>query len=59
MSQGPDLRVDYDVAAALRHEGLKPQDYDEICRRLQRAPNRVELGMFGVMWSEHLSLIHI
>ena len=53
VSQGPDLRVDYDVAAALRHEGLKPHDYDEICRRLQRAPNRVELGMFGVMWSEH------
>ena len=53
MCQGPDLRVDYDVAAALRHEGLKPDDYDEICRRLQRAPNRVELGMFGVMWSEH------
>ena len=53
MCEGPDLRVDYDVAAALRHEGLKPHDYDEICRRLQRAPNRVELGMFGVMWSEH------
>ena len=39
--------------AALRQEGLKPRDWDEICRRLGRAPNRVELGMFGVMWSEH------
>ena len=43
----------YDAAAALRQEGLKPKDWDEICRRLGRAPNRVELGMFGVMWSEH------
>ncbi|MCX5926961.1 MAG: glucan biosynthesis protein, partial [Cyanobium sp. LacPavin_0920_WC12_MAG_63_22] len=24
-----------------------------MCRRLGRAPNRAELGMFGVMWSEH------
>ena len=39
--------------AALRQEGLKPRDWEEICRRLGRAPNRVELGMFGVMWSEH------
>lgn len=43
----------YDAAAALKQEGLKPRDWDEICRRLGRAPNRVELGMFGVMWSEH------
>ncbi len=43
----------YDAAAALRQEGLKPRDWDEICRRLGREPNRVELGMFGVMWSEH------
>ncbi|WP_320675856.1 phosphoribosylformylglycinamidine synthase subunit PurL [Prochlorococcus sp. MIT 1300] len=45
--------VEYNVEQALRQEGLKPQDYDEICRRLNRQPNRVELGMFGVMWSEH------
>ncbi|MEB3266865.1 MAG: phosphoribosylformylglycinamidine synthase subunit PurL [Cyanobacteriota bacterium] len=44
---------DYDVAAALRKENLSQADYDEICRRLGRAPNRAELGMFGVMWSEH------
>ena len=43
----------YDVAAALKQEGLKPSDWDEICRRLGREPNRAELGMFGVMWSEH------
>ncbi|WAL59698.1 phosphoribosylformylglycinamidine synthase subunit PurL [Thermocoleostomius sinensis] len=34
-------------------EGLKPDEYEEIVRRLGRHPNRAELGMFGVMWSEH------
>jgi phosphoribosylformylglycinamidine synthase subunit PurL len=34
-------------------EGLKPGEYEEIVRRLGRHPNRAELGMFGVMWSEH------
>ena len=43
----------YDVTAALKQEGLKSTDWDEICRRLGREPNRAELGMFGVMWSEH------
>jgi phosphoribosylformylglycinamidine synthase II len=38
---------------ALRKENLSQADYQEICRRLGRAPNRAELGMFGVMWSEH------
>ncbi len=45
--------VEYDVSASLREEGLKQSDYLEICRRLKRPPNRNELGMFGVMWSEH------
>ena len=45
--------VEYDVTYALEQEGLKQSDYVEICRRLNRAPNRNELGMFGVMWSEH------
>jgi phosphoribosylformylglycinamidine synthase II len=44
---------DYPVSEALRKENLSQADYDEICRRLGRAPNRAELGMFGVMWSEH------
>ncbi|MEH2272702.1 MAG: phosphoribosylformylglycinamidine synthase subunit PurL [Nostoc sp.] len=33
--------------------GLKPEEYAEIVRRLGRHPNKAELGMFGVMWSEH------
>ncbi|MBD2180726.1 phosphoribosylformylglycinamidine synthase subunit PurL [Planktothrix sp. FACHB-1355] len=34
-------------------EGLKPEEYQEIVNRLGRHPNKAELGMFGVMWSEH------
>ncbi len=34
-------------------EGLKLEEYDDIVQRLGRHPNRAELGMFGVMWSEH------
>lgn len=34
-------------------EGLKPNEYHEIVHRLGRHPNKAELGMFGVMWSEH------
>ncbi|QEQ00900.1 phosphoribosylformylglycinamidine synthase subunit PurL [Thermosynechococcus sp. CL-1] len=48
MSQ-PPLVTEAEIAAA----GLKPQEYTEIIRRLGRHPNRAELGMFGVMWSEH------
>ncbi|MFO0039464.1 MAG: phosphoribosylformylglycinamidine synthase subunit PurL, partial [Synechococcaceae cyanobacterium] len=49
-SAGP---LSEEVRLALRKEGLSEADYDEIVRRLGRAPNRAELGMFGVMWSEH------
>ena len=34
-------------------EGIKPEEYLEIVERLGRHPNKAELGMFGVMWSEH------
>ncbi len=43
----------YDLSEALKVENLTVNDYDEICKRLKRTPNRTELGMFGVMWSEH------
>ncbi len=53
MSNSSPFEVDYEVSSALIQEGLTSDDYDEICRRLKRSPNRTELGMFGVMWSEH------
>ncbi len=43
----------YDVNESLKVENLTRDDYKEICKRLGRKPNRTELGMFGVMWSEH------
>ncbi len=43
----------YDLKEALQVENLTLKDYEEICKRLKRKPNRTELGMFGVMWSEH------
>ncbi len=43
----------YDLSEALKSENLTNDDFKEICKRLGREPNRTELGMFGVMWSEH------
>ena len=40
-------------AAEIAAEGIKPEEYQEIVNRLGRHPNQAELGMFGVMWSEH------
>ena len=39
--------------AEIANQGLKPEEYADIVQRLGRHPNRAELGMFGVMWSEH------
>jgi len=39
--------------AEIAAEGLKPEEYQDIVQRLGRHPNKAELGMFGVMWSEH------
>ncbi len=43
----------FDVNESLKVENLTSDDFKEICKRLGRKPNRTELGMFGVMWSEH------
>jgi phosphoribosylformylglycinamidine synthase subunit PurL len=40
-------------AQEIASEGIKPEEYQEIVNRLGRHPNQAELGMFGVMWSEH------
>ena len=35
--------------------GLTGEEYRDIIRALGREPNRVELGMYSLMWSEHCS----
>ena len=37
---------------------LSRQEYDEIVTRMDREPNEVELGMFGILWSEHCGYKH-
>ena len=37
--------------AEIKSEGLTLDEYQMICDRLNREPNKAELGMFGVMWS--------
>ena len=39
----------------LREVALTPDEYKVIVGQLKRAPNEVELGMLGVLWSEHCS----
>ncbi len=35
--------------------GIKPDEYAEILRILNRSPNFTELGIFSAMWNEHCS----
>ncbi len=37
---------------------LSRDEYDEIVRRMGREPNHLELGMFGILWSEHCGYKH-
>jgi len=39
----------------LREVALTAEEYRVIVERLKRAPTEVELGMLGVLWSEHCS----
>src|SRR5258708_7235456 len=39
----------------LREVALTPEEYRVIVEQLKRSPNEVELGMLGVLWSEHCS----
>jgi phosphoribosylformylglycinamidine synthase II len=43
--------------AEQRH-GLTEREYELVVEALGRAPNAVELGMFGAMWSEHCAYKH-
>jgi len=42
-------------ARKLRDVALTPEEYRVIVGALKRPPNDVELGMLGVLWSEHCS----
>jgi phosphoribosylformylglycinamidine synthase subunit PurL len=46
------------VAARHRDLGLTDAEYELICDRLGRQPNRVELAMFSLLWSEHCAYKH-
>ena len=35
--------------------GLRPEEFDMICKILGRKPNFTELSAYSVMWSEHCS----
>ena len=48
--QEPEITEDL-IAA----HGLKPDEYQQIIRLLNRAPNFTELGIFSAMWNEHCS----
>jgi phosphoribosylformylglycinamidine synthase len=39
----------------LREVALTPDEYQVIVEQLKRPPNALELGMLGVLWSEHCS----
>ncbi|MGE5561242.1 MAG: phosphoribosylformylglycinamidine synthase subunit PurL [Chloroflexota bacterium] len=43
------------TAAPWAEVGLSEDEYRDIIARLGREPNALELGLFGVMWSEHCS----
>ncbi|HEX6819074.1 MAG TPA: phosphoribosylformylglycinamidine synthase subunit PurL [Ktedonobacterales bacterium] len=52
-SDAEPIMDDHMLAQALTEVALSRAEYDEIVRLLGRAPNHVELGIFGAMWSEH------
>ncbi len=54
MSRRSELAVNVDERK-LREVALTPDEYRAIVEQLKRAPNEVELGMLGVLWSEHCS----
>lgn len=43
------------TAEIVARHGLTPEEYQQILKAMDRAPNLLELGIFSVMWSEHCS----
>ncbi len=54
MSTSPPTDAAPDAETITAH-GLNDEEYALIEKRLGRAPNMTELGIFSVMWSEHCS----
>jgi phosphoribosylformylglycinamidine synthase len=48
------------IGAGAKHRelGLTDSEYEQICDRLEREPNDVELAIFSLMWSEHCGYKH-
>ena len=46
------------TSQVIKEHGLKPDEYDRICKILGRKPNITELGLYSVMWSEHCGYKH-
>jgi phosphoribosylformylglycinamidine synthase subunit PurL len=46
------------ATAPHRELGLTDAEYEGICDRLGREPNRIELAIFSLMWSEHCAYKH-
>jgi len=57
MSAKPDISslLVPQSAADAAAQGIKADEFAILLDRLGRAPNKVELGIFSVMWSEHCS----
>ena len=47
-----------DLAAPWRALGLTDWEYEQVVEKLGRGPNRVELAMFSLLWSEHCGYKH-
>jgi phosphoribosylformylglycinamidine synthase subunit PurL len=53
----PDAATSPTVEDALAL-GLTPAEYDLICEKQGRPPNKVELAMYSLLWSEHCAYKH-
>ena len=51
-------RMTLAAPSAEQRHGLTEAEYELVIDALGRAPNPVELGMFGAMWSEHCAYKH-
>ncbi|MFH1052156.1 MAG: AIR synthase related protein, partial [bacterium] len=56
MEVNNNLYSEIDVTVETAKEvGLTEEEYQKVCEILGRIPTYTELGVFGVMWSEHCS----